>query len=70
MLAKDMERKYDSVRVEGRFIGENEGRWKVMNNMMQEVGPDIEMYNWYGLKQRVSELINEIIAEFFDRPTA
>ena len=66
-LSKEMAKDFSAIDVVGRFIGENKGRWRVRNIDYINVGQDLEMYNWYGLRQRISDVIDTVLTGFFGR---
>ena len=66
-VLKDLKPKYEAIEVDGRFAGDGQGSWVARRRASRHrPDRDIAMYDWYQLKQRVSSLADDILADFLD----
>ena len=55
------------IYIKGWFTGESGGKWTVTRHMPTQQEYELPMYDWYGMKQRISELVNGVLEDFVGR---
>lgn len=52
------------VRIAGWFVGDDDGIWKVRVMFSKHENYEVQMYNWYELKQRISKVVADFLDNF------
>lgn len=68
-VSKSREGESHNVEVTGWFVGDDSGSWKIMTGWShtERQEHEVQMYNWYDLKQRISKLVADLLDNLVDQ---